>query len=326
MQCINLSQIDFWFPICPAGLLLCTEDDWAQAQQFILHNKFMAGLPCLTGAKAGGSSGAACACRHRWPSILHARKMTVHCSVWTVVERSVVDNKGDRHRRGSKCRCQVWCLFKSTVQIPSQPLHVPGCHNMRLRHLGKKSGLWMWVNNWCQWSMKHSRMTKVGLGGTRIRANNTDQLEICQIFRVITNIQKHLPALETPPGPGPGAVKQGENCRTFYANVRWSPGPAPGVVTYRLCSGNQPELEACTISKVPIANPCENQWFSHLRILGEWLRKSICESLRILAKACETMNCESLRKLAKHCETIFANLRESLRKPAKSYLRKLAKP
>ena len=80
------------------------------------------------------------------------------------------------------------------------------------------------------------------------------------------------------------------------------------------------------ISKVPIANPCENPWFSHLRILGESLRKSICESLRILAKACETMNCESLRRLAKHCETIFANLCESLRKPAKSYLRKLAKP
>ena len=78
------------------------------------------------------------------------------------------------------------------------------------------------------------------------------------------------------------------------------------------------------ISKLPIANPCEKPCFWHLRILGESLRKSICESLqilariRILAKACETMNCKSLRntakpylricaKLAKACEITFAN-------------------
>ena len=79
---------------------------------------------------------------------------------------------------------------------------------------------------------------------------------------------------------------------------------------------------------MPITNPCEKPWFSHLRILEESLRKSICESLRKLAKACKSLrklakpwiakNCESLRntakpylricaKLAKACEITFAN-------------------
>ena len=39
-----------------------------------------------------------------------------------------------------------------------------------------------------------------------------------------------------------------------------------------------------------------------------------------------TINCESLRNIAKHCESTFEDLRERLRKLAKSYLRKLAKP
>ena len=54
-----------------------------------------------------------------------------------------------------------------------------------------------------------------------------------------------------------------------------------------------------------------------------------CELETCKLKACEkreTRNCKSLRNIAKRCKTIPANLRESLRKPAKSNLRKLAKP
>ena len=79
------------------------------------------------------------------------------------------------------------------------------------------------------------------------------------------------------------------------------------------------DARECLISKVPIANPCEKSWFSHLQILAK-------VHLQKIAKACETINCERLWNIAKRCDTIFANLRESLRKPAKSYLRKLAKP
>ena len=49
-------------------------------------------------------------------------------------------------------------------------------------------------------------------------------------------------------------------------------------------------------------------------------------NLRNLAKLCETMRNYKLRNLVKYCETLQNHIRESVRKLAKSYLRKLAKP
>ena len=83
-----------------------------------------------------------------------------------------------------------------------------------------------------------------------------------------------------------------------------------------------------SISKawVPIANPCEKVRKNRDFRTFESLRKSICKSLRDFAKAYETINCESLRNIEKHCETVFANLRESLRKPAKYICESLLNP
>ena len=83
-----------------------------------------------------------------------------------------------------------------------------------------------------------------------------------------------------------------------------------------------------SISKawVPIANPCEKVRKNRDFRTFESLRKSICKSLRDFAKAYETINCESLRNIEKHCETVFANLHESLRKPAKYICESLLHP
>ena len=67
-----------------------------------------------------------------------------------------------------------------------------------------------------------------------------------------------------------------------------------------------------------------HQQSAHCESLRKTMIFALANPWRILAKACETIDCESLRILAKRCETIFANSRESLRKPAKSYLRNLS--
>ena len=69
---------------------------------------------------------------------------------------------------------------------------------------------------------------------------------------------------------------------------------------------------------------CEKPWFLHLQNLAKI-------DLWNLAKLCKTMQNYKLWNLATYCETwetwtIFAKLCKSLRKPAKSYLQKLAKP
>ena len=83
-----ISDFQFVLMACwPAALHRRVEDDWAQKQQLI---QFMANLPILTGAEAGGSPrweegapplklqiSAACACRHRGLSLQRADRRWV---------------------------------------------------------------------------------------------------------------------------------------------------------------------------------------------------------------------------------------------------------
>ena len=110
-----------WFLISnsscrPVGLLLWTEDDWAQ--QFFQHIKFMADLPVLP--EAGGFSCweegappqklqifAACASCHRGPSLQRADRR------WAQRRRQ----GGGQHSRGSKCRRQVVARLSPRYQF-----------------------------------------------------------------------------------------------------------------------------------------------------------------------------------------------------------------